>query len=584
MRSARKVPSGEFYRYNSIRALWQRPRILALLALLVAAALPADAQDSTPYGRAMQLEAADKYRDAAAQYREALRAEPGNLPAMLGLERSYAQLGWTDSLLVLLDSALAARPTDATLRTIQLRTLRSKRDDAATRMAFEHWLLAAPGQQAPYREYARLLLQDGFSVAADSVLHRAESALGSGKGLELEAAQIRASMGLWQQSAEAWRKAVSGATYLEQAAIFSLSPTPAAARDAVRRTLLAAPAVVGARRIGAALELEWGFPRAGWVVLHALPADSAGVAAWLDFARRAEEAQAWLVARDALMAAYARTRSAGLAARAATAAMNGGDMRAALAISAALSTDTGAAALAVLPVRLRALASLGHAEEATRALEGARGRVPADQYSRLARSVAWGWIRRGDLAKARAHLEASDGEERDDPVFGWLALYEGDLRSARRMLTTQTEAAPDLVAAQALLARAKADSAPAVGRAFLALARGDTTRAISEFEESARDLPEIGTLLLATAARLAGAAREDARALAIWRGLAERHPGSPEAPEAELEWARALRRGGQNSAAISRLEHLILAFPGSALLPQARRELEIARANILSNP
>lgn len=348
--------------------------------------------------------------------------------------------------------------------------------------------------------------------------------------------------------------------------------------------LLAAPLVASARRIGAALELDWGFPRAGWDILRALPPDSAGIAAWLDFARRAEEAQAWLVARDALMAVYVRTRSAALAARAATDAMNGGDTRAALSISAALSSDTSATALAVLPVRLRALAALGRAEEAAQALEGARGRIPADQYARLARSVAWGWIRRGDLAKARAHLEASDGEERDDAVYGWLALYEGDLRGARRMLASQTESTPDLVAALALLARTRADSAPAVGRAFLALSRGDTTRAVSEFEESARSLPEAGTLLLAAAARLAGAAHEDARAVAIWRGLAERHPASPEAPEAELEWARALRRLGQNNEAIMRLEHLILAFPGSALIPQARRELEIARASIPSTP
>ncbi|MBC7791767.1 MAG: hypothetical protein H7Z74_17610 [Anaerolineae bacterium] len=556
---------------------------LAILLLLVAARLTA-AQASTPYDRALQLEAADKYRDAAIAYREALRVEPGNLPAMLGLERSYAQMGWTDSLLALLDTALTARPTDVTLRTIQLRTLRSARDDAAMRAAFEQWLRAAPKQHAPFREYAKILLQDGFSSAADSVLQRAEAAFGSGDGLELEAAQIRASMGLWAQSAEAWRKAVAGAGYLEQAAIFSLAPAPAAARDDLRKALLAVPLVVGARRIAAALELEWGFPRAGWDLLRALPPDSAGLAAWLDFARRAEEAQAWLVARDALMTAYARTGSAALASRAATDAMNGGDMRAALSISAALSTDTGAAALAVLPVRLRALASLGRAEEAARALEGARGRISQDQYARLARTVAWGWIRRGDLAKARAHLEVSDDEERDDPVYGWLALYEGDLRSARRMLTSQSESAPDLVAALALLARTKVDSAPAVGRAFLALARGDTSRAITEFEQSARSIAEIETLLLAAAARLAGAAHQDTRALAIWRGLAQGHPGSPEAPEAELEWARALHRAGQNSAAMARLEHLILAFPGSALIPQARRELELARANIPSTP
>ena len=49
---------------------------------------------------------------------------------------------------------------------------------------------------------------------------------------------------------------------------------------------------------------------------------------------------------------------------------------------------------------------------------------------------------------------------------------------------------------------------------------------------------------------------------------------------AELDWARALRHGGQNQAAITHLEHLILTYPQSALLPQARRELELSRNGI----
>ncbi|MDQ4080711.1 MAG: hypothetical protein M3125_08120, partial [Gemmatimonadota bacterium] len=55
---------------------------------------------------------------------------------------------------------------------------------------------------------------------------------------------------------------------------------------------------------------------------------------------------------------------------------------------------------------------------------------------------------------------------------------------------------------------------------------------------------------------------------------------APEAPEANLEWARALRRAGRHTDAVARLEHLILTYPDSALVPQARRELELARGAI----
>ena len=52
---------------------------------------------------------------------------------------------------------------------------------------------------------------------------------------------------------------------------------------------------------------------------------------------------------------------------------------------------------------------------------------------------------------------------------------------------------------------------------------------------------------------------------------------SAEAPAAELEWARALRRRGDRSGAAQRLEHMILTYPSSALVPQARRDLEQVR-------
>ena len=58
------------------------------------------------------------------------------------------------------------------------------------------------------------------------------------------------------------------------------------------------------------------------------------------------------------------------------------------------------------------------------------------------------------------------------------------------------------------------------------------------------------------------------------------HAQSPEAVELDLEWAKVLRRRGNGAAAVARLEHLILTYPQSALVPQARRELELAKGTI----
>jgi hypothetical protein len=71
-------------------------------------------------------------------------------------------------------------------------------------------------------------------------------------------------------------------------------------------------------------------------------------------------------------------------------------------------------------------------------------------------------------------------------------------------------------------------------------------------------------------------------AIDLWRRIVTASAEAPEATEAELEWARALRRTGDTPGAVTHLEHLILSAPQSALLPQARRELDLARAAVPS--
>jgi hypothetical protein len=183
------------------------------------------------------------------------------------------------------------------------------------------------------------------------------------------------------------------------------------------------------------------------------------------------------------------------------------------------------------------------------------------------------------VARARALL-GNDATAEASEVTGWLSLYSGDLAGARRTLRVRGRATPELVTALALLARTKADTSAATGNAFLTLARGDTLRAAVAFEEAAVSLDDARTLLIAVAARLHAATRDDARAVLLWSELATRDAEAPEAPEANLEWARALRRAGKHADAVQRLEHLILTYPNSALVPQARRELDLARGAI----
>jgi hypothetical protein len=305
------------------------------------------------------------------------------------------------------------------------------------------------------------------------------------------------------------------------------------------------------------------------------------VGAWRDLADRLEAAESWGVAREAWARVMTAARDPIAGRRAAASALAVGDAAGALALldqTASLGGDPNDPDL--LAVRVRALAALGRAADAERLVGGARS-LGAGDRARLAEALAQAWVAAGDVARARAALAAAGpGVADSSAAAGWLALYSGDLRTARVLLRRPPEASGGAgqgeaaLVALAVLSRVRADSAPGVGRAFVALARADTAGAARAFVDAAAGTSEAAPLLLLTAARLHAARGEGEPALALWRRVVEQHPTAPEAPEADLAWARALVRAGAKADARARLEHLIVTYPESALVPIARRELE----------
>jgi len=564
------------------------------LALCVAGSLSAQQKaesrqpkaesDSLAFFRALDLEGQGKYREAAALFRRSLHG-PSRVSALLGLERAYAELRASDSLLAPLDSLIAREPREAMYRTVQLRTLQVLGRDGDTEAAFRRWTADAPGDVAPYREFARLLLQRGQAQRADSLLRLARQLPGAAD-VQLEIAQARAATGQWDASAEAWRAALAGASYLEQAAAYALAPASGAARDSIRARFFAPPVVIGARRALATLESAWGSPANGWLALRDLPPDSASGAAWLDFAQRAEAEERWTHAREALSAVLGWRHTPEIALRAAVAALSSGDPGGALALAPLTSdgVDSARVARTLLPVHVRALAALGRPASAERLVTSYERWLTPTNRAALARSIAFAWVRVGDMSRARGALTVAGPDADSSDAAGWLALYSGDLTSARKLLRSGADASPDLALALAVVARVREDSAPALGKAFLTLARGDTAAAATAMVESADLLPGAASLLLYLAGQLRAAARDDGQAMLLWQRVVEQYASSADAPAAELEWARALRRRGDTAGAMRRLEHLILEYPRSALVPQARRDLELARNSIPPTP
>lgn len=561
-----------------------RPSAL-VLAFVVAAAVPRDAraqEESPEVMRALDLESASKFREAAVLFKHSLDAKP-TPGALLGLERVYAELRISDSLLPTLDTLIARDPSEGLYRSVKLRTLQLLGRQAALRGAFEEWVAAAPRDPSPYREYARVLIQLGQAAAADTIVRRAGDALGSSRQMEYETAQLRAAEGQWEASAQSWRRALVTAPQLAGAAAYALAPTPAASRARIREILFTPPVDAGSRRAAAELSLNWGDATGAWEALRVLAPDSAAATAWTEFGERALAEERYAVARDALASALRVRPSPDLALEAATAALKAGSPAAVFTLAPlTMASDSVHAAARYVPLHVAALAALGRGTEAESLVNSFDRWFAPGMRTTMAEMLATAWVRSGDLSRARDALQSAGPDADSSDAAGWLALYEGRLGDARVLMRGVREPGPELAVALGIVSRTRGDSAPVLGGAFLALARGDSAGAAKRFTDAASEHAEASPAILLVAARIDAARGAENDALSLWQRIVGAHGGSPEAAESELEWARLLRRRGDRAGAILHLEHLILNAPDSALLPQARRELEQAKGTVPS--
>ncbi len=581
--------------------------VITVAALLSALVSPSAAQsgarpqpkpDTTDaLQRALTAEDKGDSRRAATAYREALQramleANPDGDKlslALLGLERTWADIGVRDSILPIIARVLAIRPTDPLARAMQLRTMIGLGKEEETRQAFLAWRRAAGNDGAPFREYARVLMAGGRAQAADSILAEAGRLLGSSGAVSGEVAQLHVAMSRWNSAAVSFREALVDQPYLELAAQYALTRAPIAARDSIRTVLSAPPVSLAPRRLLASMELFWGEPRRAWVALSSVRADDSTSAAWREFAERAEFAQAWQVARDVWLAVLDKRGDLEAQSRAAQAALKAGDAVGSLEIARreprevvttpnTKPVDATRRVRVLLPIEIAALGELGRPQEAQKRMEENASKLDATARAAMAPTLVGAWLRSGAVEKAREAVKGSDLMD-DDETMGWLALYDGDLVTARKRLVRAETRRPELVDALGLLARARLDRSVGLGQAFLLLAKRDTLAAAARFAALADSTGDAAPALLLIASRLENArdskpGAANLRAFALWDRIVKRYAKSPEAPEALLNSARQLAINGDKAAAATRYESLLIDYPESALVPQGRRELE----------
>lgn len=574
------------------------PRRSSLLALLCSVSWAGEAagQTSRLLEQAGELERRGRFEEAAQRYRQALRDDPVNVSALLGLERTYEALGLLDSMVAPVRAALAVDSLNGSIRALELRVWAALRMPDSVAAAAERWIKLQPQAVEPYREWAFALAERGDVAGARRVLESGAIRLGNA-GLSQELAQLTALAGEWSEAAREWLVVVRGNSALVGTAAANLSRAPAVVRDAVLGMLVGPGADSTSRLLAAELLVAWGRPAEGWALLDAvLPSDAFRAQVLLQ--RFADRARVQNGREAVLVRAYALERlariSSGPAAErarvgAARAYAEAGDLRAAEELLRDLLSGPSRDPAVVEAVvgLIGSMAAQGKLAEAESRFRQWYGVLDGDARASLAEALAWGWIKEGELDRADRIL-AGDSSVAATALRGWIVLYRGDLGRAREFFREagpyvgSREEATRRTVVLVLLQRLQAESLPDLGRALHALAMGDTMRALEGLERVARTLPAQGgrAVLLGFAGELASAVSDLAAAKRLFSAAIEADSSSAAAVAAELALAKVHAELGDREGAVEQLEHLILAHPQSAQVPEARRLLDRLRGAV----
>lgn len=564
---------------------------------VLAGVVPAAAQQDS-LARAFELERRGNYAAAVPLFQGVLRGAPGDVNALLGLERALVPLGRTADLLPAVRAALAANPSEPAIHGVAIRAFGVLGPSDSVRTAALRWAAAQPGEDAPYREWGNAMLQRRDRAAAKEAYLAGRRALGKPGVLAPELGELAAQEGDFVRSAEEWVLAIRQLPGYRASALSYLRQTPESQRKAVLAVLERDPSPE-VRRLDTELRARWGDPLGAYERLAAtLPADRvSSVEALRLFAEsmRGIGTPAARLATGRALEAVSQRVAPGQTARvrldAAQAYLDGGDRASARRMLAGLADESEAPAglaAAASSTLLRLLIEEGRLDEAEARLEALGGRLPVDSVAAMRRRVALGWARRGALDRADA-LAARDSSVEGLALQGRLRLLHGDVAGARALLQAagpyagSRADATGRTALLAILQPIEADSLPALGAAYLALERGDSTAAVSGLVALSQSLPaeQGGAELRLLAGRVELARGRAADAESHFRTAAASGSASA-APAAMLELGRLLTREGRGPEAIPVLEQLILSHPRSALVPQARRALDEARGPVPS--
>lgn len=567
--------------------------LVSIIGLLLPASLGAQQPGMT---RALDLERRGDYAAAVAAYRAVLATKPADPSALLGLERSLLPLNRSNEMLPALSTALAAAPTSSAVYAIALRTWAAANQLDSVRSMAERWSRIAPTDETPYREWGVAELGRQNRAGARAAFLRGRQRLGRPDALAAELAQLALADADYPSALREWLLAVRRLPGYRATAVSTLGQAPESSRVDLLRTLAGESDLI-ARRIEAELRVRWGDPAGGLRVLSAvLPPDPVqsiaalrGLLDQLRTLRTSEGKQVQGRVLEALAERLPAPQASRLRLEAAQVYSAAGDRDAARRMLGGLADDRGApvaissgAAATLVGV----LISENKLDEAQKRLADLRTNVAADEYDDLRRKIATALMRTGELVRADSTV-AADSSVEGLALSGRIHLYRGDIRGAVERFKAAGPYTGDRVettrrtALLALLQPLQTDSLPELGRALLQLEQGDTAQAATALEEVAAHLPPQygGAELNLLAGRILLSSGKPVEAERLLRAAAV-GDAPVAAPAAELALAELLVSTHRPGEAVDVLEHLILTYPQSALVPQARRKLDEARGAV----
>ena len=559
--------------------------------LIVLASGPLAAQQRTSpasdsLAKGLLAERRGNYAEAARLFSATLAQRPADIGALMALDRVLPSLNQRRDMLPAIERALTADSTNLGILNLAVRTFATAGLADSARKYTERWVARIPGDDIPYQAWVMAAMDVRDLAQAKAGVEWARRRLGRPTAMAPEYAQLLQQESDLAGACREWVVAIRLSPSYRSSAVMLLGQATALQRPIVRDALQQ-DGSLEARRLLGLVRVHWGESVEGSMLVRAsLPPNTEEALALLRVLLdelRGRDDRGALVARATVFEAMAErqvgrdaVRSRMDAARAYADAGAERDARRLLAQVAADSSAPAGLATVASSTLLGVLIAEGKAAEAERLLSDLGPALDSDERERQTRRVAMAWARNGDLGQAQ-RVVAGDSSVAGLDLRGRLQLFAGDAAGAAKLLQAagpydeEREAAVERITLLVLLQSTGKDSLPVLGTALLALERGDSMAAVAGLSEVAMQLEPAGAAeARLLAGRIALARRDTATAGRLLR-QADVADAPATAAAARLDLARLALLGGHSEDARQLLEKLILDYPESAVVPEARR-------------